>query len=172
MGKVYLMLLIVATMVLGSCKKCKEKDCQNDASCSLLNNEAVCACKEFYKGERCETVALSTYVGVYNGSTDVTVGGLEIDGSNTDYTLERSGSSVTEFTIKSTASNATGVFSCRLTTEDEFNVVSISNTGSTNSVSISGSGSISSTGFSMSGSITESDRGSSVTYTFETSARR
>mgnify|MGYP000014352171 CR=1 FL=1 len=43
----------------------------------MLNNEAVCACKEFYQGETCDTETRETYVGIYSGSPVTTIEGID-----------------------------------------------------------------------------------------------
>ncbi len=164
MSKIYLVLFLVFSISLGSCKKCKEKDCQNGASCSLLNNEAVCACDEFYIGDRCDTETRETYVGVYNGTPVITIGGVDFNGNNTEYVLEKNGGEISKFKISSTDTNNTTQYFCKLTSDTDFTIenVDVSN-GST---TISGSGTISTTNFRMSGSITQTGNGGTVSGTF------
>lgn len=163
-------MLLIGALVLGSCKKCKKKDCQNDASCSLLNNEAVCACKDFYEGDRCETEIRSTYVGVYTGTPKLTYGGVEFKGKQTDYSVEKKGSSETDFIIQTTDTATTAVYNCKLSTNSDFTITSIDIDDP--NISASGSGTIATDKLSFSGTISEKKGKTTYKTTFVINAYR
>lgn len=163
MRKILLPLALLFMFGFTSCKKCKDKDCQNDASCSLLNNEAVCTCKSLYEGDRCEIETRSKYVGVYNGSTSITIGGFTLNSNTQTYNLAKDGSSVSKFTISTTDTSNTVTYYCSLTDENSFVLDRVSP-----SSDMQGSGSLTDNSFSMSGNLTVGS--SSATYTI--SARK
>lgn len=132
---------------MGSCKKCKKKDCQNDASCSLLNNEAVCSCKDFFEGDVCDVETRSKYVGIYRGKVTYTFGGVSLSTNTLDFSLETVGSTPSKFKFSAVDSNSTTTFNCKLTDESSFVLESASGTSGT----WEGSGTISTTRISMSG---------------------
>ena len=142
--------MLVSSLMLGSCKKCKKKDCQNDASCSLLNNEAVCSCKDFYEGDVCDIETRSKYVGVYTGKVTYTFSGITLPTNTLNFSVESVGSTASKFKFSATDGSSTTTFNCKLTSETSFVLESV--TGS--SGAWEGSGTISTGNLSMSGNIT------------------
>ena len=135
----------------------------------MLNNEAVCACKEFYQGETCDTETRETYVGIYSGSPVTTIEGIDYTGSRTDYSVVKNGGDIAKFKISTTDTSNTTVFFCKLTSDSDFVIESVD---AADDVTISGSGTISTTSFRISGTISQNQRGQTITGTFVINAQQ
>jgi len=157
-------------MVLGSCKKCNEKDCMNGASCNLINNEAVCACKVLYQGDRCDIETRAIFVGIYNGTPIVTVNGIGLQGVSTEYSLEKNGEDISNFKISSTDPSDSTKYFCKLTSDTDFVIENVVVAG--DDKTISGSGTISPTNFRISGTISQIQNEQTEFRTFVISASK
>ena len=130
----------------------------------MLNNEAVCACKDFYQGATCDTESRETYVGIYNGTPVTTFASTDINGPVTEYSLEKNGVEIAKFKISSTDSDNTTQYFFKLTSDTDFikENVDVSDGRTT----ISGSCSIFTTNYRMSGTISRTENGRTTSGTF------
>ena len=86
MRKLFLAIAVVSMGFFSSCDKCKDKTCENAASCDKktadCSNVCVnggtsdastgsCACTEFYNGGTCSNEVRNDYVGTYVGALAV-----------------------------------------------------------------------------------------------------
>ena len=101
-------LIAIAVLSLGlfsSCDKCKDKTCENTASCDKKTGDCSnvcvnggtsdastgsCACPEFYNGGTCSNEVRNDYVGTYIGTSTVTYEGISFSDADT-FKLELAG---------------------------------------------------------------------------------
>ena len=101
-------LIAIAVLSLGlfsSCDKCKDKTCENTASCDKKTGDCSnvcvnggtsdastgsCACPEFYNGGTCSNEVRNDYVGTYIGTSTVIYEGISFSEADT-YKLELAG---------------------------------------------------------------------------------
>ena len=91
MRKLFLVIAVVAMGFFSSCDKCKDKTCENAASCDKktadCSNVCVnggtsdastgsCACTEFYNGGTCSNEVRNDYVGTYIGTSTISFQGF------------------------------------------------------------------------------------------------
>lgn len=55
--------LLLTIILLGSCDKCKDTNCQNDGIC----HDGKCTCLYGYEGDHCETIIREKMTGKYQG---------------------------------------------------------------------------------------------------------
>ncbi len=112
MRKLFLALSIVSMGLFSSCDKCKDKTCENSASCDKKtadcsnvcvnggtsnSSDGSCACAEYYNGGTCSKEVRSDYVGTYIGNfTDIGSGEVDID----TMVVELSGTDVKMLVLK------------------------------------------------------------------------
>lgn len=99
--------LILPILLINSCKKeepCKNKNCQNGASCvevaptyngagqQVTATSAYCSCLTGFDGESCETKIVDKIVGTYTGFSACSQ-------TAATWTVEKNGNSTTEFKL-------------------------------------------------------------------------
>ena len=112
MRKLFLAVAVVSLGLFSSCDKCKDKTCENSASCDKKtadcsnvcvnggtsnSSDGSCACAEYYNGGTCSKEVRSDYVGTYIGNfTDIGSGEVDID----TMVVELSGTDVKMLVLK------------------------------------------------------------------------
>jgi hypothetical protein len=98
MRKFLVAIAVVSMSFFSSCDKCKDKTCENAASCDKktadCSNVCVnggtsdastgsCACPEFYNGGTCSNEVRNDYVGTYIGTSTETIDGFSFSEADT-----------------------------------------------------------------------------------------
>ena len=139
----YLVTIILPLFfIFSSCDKCKDKDCQNGATCNHQNGDPICTCPNLYEGDRCETETRSNYIGSYRvAGTAIQPNG---DTSNIfgTYKLEAYGTGIDQFKIIRVSDNYS--MTCTLNSSTSFSIDSHSGSNS-----FEGAGTLSSTKFAL-----------------------
>lgn len=105
MRKFLIAIAVLSIGLFSSCDKCKDKTCENTASCDKKTGDCSnvcvnggtsdastgsCACPEFYNGGTCSNEVRNDYVGTYIGTSTVTYEGVSFSEADT-YKLELAG---------------------------------------------------------------------------------
>lgn len=150
--------LIVLAFGFSSCKKCQEQDCQNGATCTILNGEATCECTDFWEGDKCDSEIRNGYYGTYSGT--VKYGSLT---QSQSFVVSSDGTRETDIKIATGTGSSDVTWYVRLTDNNEFNIRDQSGV----SGSFEGTGRFDASSFSMSGTYQEVSNGRLQTVTFE-----
>ena len=105
MRKFLIAIAVLSIGLFSSCDKCKDKTCENTASCDKKTGDCSnvcvnggtsdastgsCACPEFYNGGTCSNEVRNDYVGTYIGTSTVIYEGVSFSDADT-YKLELAG---------------------------------------------------------------------------------
>ena len=105
MRKFLIAIAVLSIGLFSSCDKCKDKTCENTASCDKKTGDCSnvcvnggtsdastgsCACPEFYNGGTCSNEVRNDYVGTYIGTSTVTYEGISFSDADT-FKLELAG---------------------------------------------------------------------------------
>lgn len=135
MKKLFFVLAVFSMGLLTSCNKCKDKSCENGASCDKKSgdcsnvcknggassaSDGTCTCTEFYEGKTCADEVRANYYGTYSGSITANGNNLpsvvmvadsteEATGLKLSVTVTIPGTSANKFVVMANLTDATNL---------------------------------------------------------------